>query len=178
MLHYSLLPNTKKKKNPISLNILIEKAAHKKFTKNEILTTELMILKKLGFKLPKDNFMDYIHILFNKCFVMHERCEYKEMVFKLASKIYKMELFDLLNIRNKSIYETYTSILLYAILQVNKFIEFDHQFKKSAFFDDAIAHDISQDLLSINYNKISRKMSYIVTNKEQFPYFYEIECKM
>lgn len=48
---------------PISIGILLNKISHNKYLKEEVLSTELLILKRLHFKIPKTSYLDRLYAL-------------------------------------------------------------------------------------------------------------------
>ena len=50
---------------PILLHSHLKSVCHNKFTKKQVIDTEMLILKKLNFKMPKSHFLDFSFIMMN-----------------------------------------------------------------------------------------------------------------
>lgn len=113
---------------PISLSTLTKEVGHQKYSKNDILSAELVILAKLNFKIPKIIFMDFINILLNATFSQSSTgkyitnghvCKYQQMVFNHACSIYKFILLDYMYNKKTNIFLNYSNILYQSLLEIN-----------------------------------------------------------
>jgi hypothetical protein len=81
----------------IHIESICSHIAHNKFTKKQILACEMMILKRLSFKLPNNDFIDFSHqvigLLFDKCFTERDM-SYRRLVEEFSILVYKLSLFD------------------------------------------------------------------------------------
>jgi hypothetical protein len=154
----------------IQLKTLLNHVAHEKYTKKEIISMEITILKKLGFKLPRNNFIDIINIFIN----MHENIN-KQVIFEHCKMIYKMTLFNYEFIRQNNLFLTYCSILFLALNKSNKFggCKIDdyvkifenilkinsHDNKKAILFCSNLIHQISVNILVNNDDNLNNNIN-------------------
>jgi hypothetical protein len=99
--------------NQIDIDIICRHVAHGKFNKKQILACEMLILKRLNFILPKNEFIDFSHevidLLFNKCITAKD-IKYKRLVEEFSILIYKMMLFDY-EISNADCFQFYICVI-------------------------------------------------------------------
>jgi hypothetical protein len=162
---------------PIRMDTLINEVGHKKFNKNTIVSGEILILKKLNFKLPKIYFLDFLNIAINlnydnnkKGKASHELKVYKNLIFQFAKKCLKFLIFNFNFIRSASLFTLYSSILFYSILQVEEYTRSYNILILSKYVNNLSCIAIkSEELLKIIV-KINEQRKSIEDEKEYFPF--------
>lgn len=79
----------------IPIDTLLVRIGHNKFTKDDVLSTEMLILKKLRFKMPKNYFMDLLNLLMLKLKKTNELCQCYANMYSCAISLYKLSLYDI-----------------------------------------------------------------------------------
>lgn len=110
---------------PFPLELFISKIGHNKYSKIEILKTERVILKKLGFQMPKNYFiqmLDLIMLKINK--TKRELCRCYSTFYTYALNLYKLSLYDF-KLTNYITRHTLFHSIFYYSLENCKFTEYD-----------------------------------------------------
>lgn len=114
--------------NPILLTNLI-RITHGKFTKQDIISTEILILQKLSFKLSKDYFMDSLYLTMVKINKLKDGnlCKCYTKIYTYSIMIYKLSLYDL-PMTNYHSRHSVVNLILYIAL--NKYIEDNYELQE------------------------------------------------
>jgi len=166
----SKIEETKK----LSADLIIRKVAQSKYTKEELLQRELIVLKKLNFSIPKNHFIDYVNIIFYENFyTTNHHCLFSEIVYSSCKNIYKVLLLDFFRLRfNSNSLLVYSSVFIYSLYCVIKGINFNHCFNAKLFFKTTSQYNISEEQVEEYVMKISTKMDNFQSEKEIYPYLY------
>lgn len=77
---------------PISLKVVLNNVAHGKYSKEEFLCAEKLILKVINFKIPRSDFIDILHSLVYR---IDNKDLSKEDIFKYTISLCKLTVLDL-----------------------------------------------------------------------------------
>jgi hypothetical protein len=155
---------------PIKLETLIKSVGHGKFTHEDILAAETLILKKLNFRIPKNNFLTFINLV-----TRNFDHDLRKKIIKHATSIYKLTLYDVTKFRfNKCTLGIYFSIFSFSLKTILK-------------GDNELKLQLNAELLSIfltkfkkeelyqvkkNSKRIQKLLNIVVNSKnDQFLYF-------
>jgi hypothetical protein len=180
---------------PIKLNDLLASVAHSKYTKTEIISSELLILTKLGYKIPKNNFLDFTNIILCLYFLKNVKIQkadtykdtqrnYVQTIFNYCISIYKLIQLDFQMKRNCDQNLLFTSIVYFSIVSVNEFLM---SYKNNIFesylqFDHLNFIQFCENKFSIDGKKLNRTTALIQEKKrlfdnnlETFPFLHKEE---
>lgn len=102
---------------PIPIDILVKNVGQGKFSKYSILNAELQILKKLKFKLPQNQFIDYSFvILYNLYSSLSENNKLYLLTFSIS--MYKFATLDYNFYSSMSVMTRYSSVLYYSLIKL------------------------------------------------------------
>jgi hypothetical protein len=163
---------------PIDLKLLLEKVAHNKFTKEDILAGEILILKKLNFKMPSNYFLDYTYSLMDKIFGRNLLCLYRRILFVFLKFIYKLSLSDMKLTRGSNLKDLYTAIFSFGINYINEYLnDKSHNFNKEIL---ELHYSLKINARYINKltNYIENLFSIFLDNKASFTYLYSCEFQI
>jgi len=147
---------------PIFLSDLIKKVGNKKFSKQDILSAELLILTKLKYKLPRNFFLDAMSIFYEKKYGQKKGEEHRAEVIRACSLVYKMLLMDYSFGRNEiSMVKKFTAIFNYSLTMVGEVND-----EVEASFANLNIDDEVTDL--VNY--IEEKRDYVESNADVYQY--------
>jgi len=139
-----------------------------------------LILTKLKYKIQKNNFIDFVNILFNENFSSEEGSKnyrdtaFANLILAQAKTFYKMTLLNYSLLRGSEASLIYSGIFYYAVMEVKKNVNFGETFQIGAFWKSiAQFGTTSEELLKIAHKiKIKRPS---LESKEKFPYFVQYE---
>jgi hypothetical protein len=163
---------------PLKMKILLKNIGHGKYSKSDILSAELLILSKLHYKLPRNNFVDFMMIILNLNFPQSTKCQcyYKDLVYNYSKSLYKFTIMDFQFKRKINIFTHYSSIAYFSILSVNKLLDFQHNFMISKFMQYV------EEIFEVNVKSLLKTFSYIKSKKTLFdnncqiyPYLFKEE---
>jgi len=130
--------------NQLSLKYVYESIAYKKFSKEDIKAAELLILKKLHFKLPKNGFQDYISVVLNNIYPQNasetEEIE-RNIIFNLCECVYKQIVVGNYRlVANSDLKELFTAVISFSLdfyasrmyLSKNRFTQFFYDLNVSS----------------------------------------------
>jgi hypothetical protein len=110
---------------PLTLEDLVIGVSKDKFCEKDIISTEILILKKINFHIPKNYFIDIATNILH--LILPKSCSrtLSNIIFKSMKDTYKIFLFDINNsICNKDNHVTnYISIIYSALINVKQFLE-------------------------------------------------------
>jgi len=158
----------------LKADLVIQNIVKNKYTKEELLKTELHILKKLNFVLPKNHFIDYVNIIFyDNFYTTNHLCLFSEIVYSSCINIYKVLLLDFFRIRyNSNLLLLFSSVFVYSLFCVIKGINFNHCFNAKLFYKGLSQFDVTEEQVEENVRKISMKMDSFQNAKDNYPYLY------
>jgi hypothetical protein len=91
----------------VKLSFFIEYVGQKKFDKDDYLMTELLILKTLAFKLPKNNFLDFAYCIMNLLFDANScTCKYYACFKEVYIRAISVREIDTISMFFSIIYQT------------------------------------------------------------------------
>lgn len=149
--------------------IFVEKVAHNKYSKNLILSSEILILKLLKFKIPRNIFQDWIYPTINSL-IKHENCFYKQILFSFACAQYKLSLYDFFLIKNQSKQVLYMSIFYSSLFQLKNYLKnffqenlLENFIRKANIFEIRIKSILicTQKLLKFNSSGFIKNYKYL-----------------
>jgi hypothetical protein len=95
---------------PIRLQTLIEKIGHSKFSKEDILSSEMLILRKLNFLIPRNHFVNFSHSMV-KMFICDEKSLGKQQIFnEEMMELFKITLYDFKLSRTTHLFTLYFTL--------------------------------------------------------------------
>jgi len=100
----------------ISLDYAVEHLLNNKFVKKDLLSAEMLILRKLHFKLPRINFEDFAWCLLLILFPNQNEAEEKQILFKFIKLIFKVVCLHVRVFETFELSEIYFGIVFSAIL--------------------------------------------------------------
>ena len=104
----------------LKIHILENLLGNNKFSKDNIKSTELLILTKLKYKIPKNYFVEYIHIL-NLLKFGKEDTFYKRIALKYSSKIYSILLNDYYFLKSGELIRKLKFIYEFSLFEIKDF---------------------------------------------------------
>lgn len=166
---------------PLKIKHFVKKIAHGLFSKEEIIATELVILKRLKFKLPKVEFEDFIGLNLASLFPGQENqfCIFKNVIFMVFSSTYKSLLTDYELLMTKPRLLWYTSLLYFSISTVISNLKYLHNFSKKKFNQLIRRYKLNNETFERAVKEIENKV-YLCweEEKEYYPYLsQEFMCK-
>jgi len=161
---------------PIRLGCLLSQIGHGKFSKQQVLSAEMLILSKIHFKIPRNHFMDFINIAYNMNKEVVETEEYSNLVLSYAKSFYKLILLNYNVARAGSMSLIYSGILCYAITEANKIYGPKRNLSMTRFWHICSTYDNSTyDLMRV-VNGIKNEKTLIETgDKTDYPFYSQYE---
>ena len=159
----------------ISIDTIENQIGHGKFTKEEIISTELLILSKLHFKIPKNNFIDFVNILFNENIndenkMNIQNSKFSKLFLQFAKTFYKMILIQPIYEFNNNIL-TYSGIIYYSFLEATKIINIENNFLNGKFWQILQNFKIFPKEIFIFGKNLKKTKCLIEAENTNFPYF-------
>jgi len=151
---------------PLRMKTIIEKVAHSKYSKNDLLATEMLILKKLNFQIPRNHFLDFSYT-FSEIILSNKNVEFKTKFEAILKSTYKMSLFEWKLCRNNDIVSQYFSLFVFAL---NKAENINNISRKV--YDFSKQCNVEKQLL-INFVKKIEKVFSTLTDEthKEYPLF-------
>jgi hypothetical protein len=87
----------------ISIEFLLKTFTNDKFDRDDLLMTEILILKTLNFKIPKNYFLNFLNCVIG---IISPSLEYMNEIYKRVKDVYKIMIYN-------STYEKYDILLSY-----------------------------------------------------------------
>ena len=162
---------------PISMKVLIQKICHNKYTKEEIISAELLILTKLNFRIPKISYLDSIYQLVFSFDEKKQNERYLNQVYSFSLSLAKAVCFDFELKQKFNSSKLLTSLVYFSMLEVNNFNKNGTNKLSAKFGQIAEALGVNnRDLIKYS-NLLKEKKVSIEKNKLSFPYIAEYEFK-
>jgi hypothetical protein len=160
----------------MNIDSICKHIAHNRFSKRQILACEMLILKRLNFKIPSIKFADFSHSLLNllfEQFFIESNVKYKQIIEEFSILIYKLTLFDydLCNVQELPLFicVIFNSFKLFETEPACHFENFHYQiFKDLGIQEDAIKDiDSKIDVLLKKYI-VNKTKSFIIKEFTNF----------
>jgi hypothetical protein len=162
---------------PISMKLLLSKICHNKYTKEEIITAELLILTKLGFRIPKVNYIDIIYQLVDAFDSNKQNETYLKQVYSYALSLTKAVTFDFGLKQKINSSKLLTAIVYFSMLEVNNYNKNGTNKVSAKFGLVTEALGVSNREVIKYCNLVKERKASIEKNKGTFPYIVEYEFK-
>jgi uncharacterized protein (DUF924 family) len=155
---------------PISLKSLVEKVCHGKYSKSDIIAAEMLVLKKLNFKIPRNHFLNFSYSFSQTYFAKYEKSqEFKNTFDQILRSVYKMQILDFSFNSNNDILAKYFSIFTFALVKTEKKTVQPNTFSKNVSrFCQKYA--VENENIIKNFGKIE-KIFQIISRSTDLVYF-------
>jgi len=156
----------------LQVETLVKNVAHGKHTKEEIIKMEYDVLSVLKFKIPENNFNDFISVLISQNFPNEDnhRCLFNEYVYEKCKRIYKVLLMDYFYIRSTSLPLIYNSIFLFSVDSFSRDINYNHFFLQDVYVKNLETYEITSDMVIQQMNNILLRLRKFLSDAENFQY--------
>lgn len=163
---------------PISMKTLLAKVCHNKYSQQDIISAELLILTKLNYKLPKTNYIDVLFQLVNACDNSKQNETYLKQVYSYSLSMTKAVFFDFALKEKINGAKLLTAIVYFAMLEVNNLNKSGVNKVSAKFGNVTEALGVSnRDLIKYGNVFKDRKLT-LEKCKETYPYVSEYEFKI
>jgi hypothetical protein len=103
--------------NQLGLDFIIGSLGHGKYEKDDFLMTELLILKTINFKIPKNYFLDFVNCTL-KNILPSMSCYCTCYIYKLIKNCYTIASYDLCFFRETDLISLYFALIYQALLEM------------------------------------------------------------
>jgi len=156
--------------SPISMQLLVSTISKNKFTKGEVLETELSILKRLKFKMPQNLFLDFSHLLIEKMLKKSDDAV-KSNINTISVSIHKMGLLNYYVKRSCSLLTFYFAVV-YLSCKLSKKL-YKYEFSTSYLKRFATKVDVKmEDVLDKSYELFD-----MIKDSIRYEFLYDLELK-
>jgi hypothetical protein len=107
----------------LHMECLLSTIGNNKFTKEEIIVTEMLILTKLSFKLPNDHFYDFLTLFINDFLIKNDN--HKDILMQFACYIHTLAIMDINLYHNTDKVNLYLAIIIFTLRVMGLLLGFE-----------------------------------------------------
>jgi hypothetical protein len=108
---------------PLPLAWITDNLGQNKFEKDDYLMTELLILKTINFKIPRNYFLDFVNCIM-RMILPTIGCACTDFIYNYIKNVYIIALHDLSSFRGTDVISNYFSIIYQSLLVMNSITAF------------------------------------------------------